>query len=273
MINLGYDVIDLHTHLRGVDERHLHLDEAMRWGINALVYMPNTEPCLDQLTAIREYSKGIRQWSGVRTFPTSAITIGREGKTPVDIDEIYLDVVGFTDDGNCLKDLDILEYMLKRGVLVMVHSEPETKMVEEYLQVLGRVGGNLHIQHVSKAETVELIREAKKSRLWFSAETCPHYCYYNNTFESHPVNPPLGSAYDMSEIREGLADGTIDIIASDYAPKPRPKKTGFASFATFIPLCVGLVLDHTLTSDQLRQKINENPRKIIASGNSRLLVS
>jgi len=272
MINIGYVVVDLHVHLRSFADlkSQLNLIQANLAGIGIVVYMPNTEPCLDNPGAVNDYHGWLMDHQ-TQALPTSAITIGREGKTPVDVEALRPLVVAFTDDGNCLEDLDIFKRMLEQKVLLMVHCEPETEMVTKYLEVLSKVGGLLHIQHVSLASTVAVIRAAKKSGLKFTAETCPHYCYYANQIESHPVNPPLGEVEDMIKIREAFADGTLDVIASDYAPLPRPNGTGFASFRSFIPLCYGLVLDATLNLEQLKEKLHDNPLRIIASGNSALL--
>jgi len=258
MINLGYEVIDLHTHLR--DKIPFHTKLAKKAGIGIVLYMANTNPPLDNVVAIKSSLKKKRY---VKALPVSAITIGRKGKELVDIDAIKPYVAGFSDDGDCLKDLKLFEQALKKNVLLMVHSEPETEMVEKYLKVLSKVGGRLHLQHISKASTIKIIRKYKKQGLNFTAETCTHYFTYTCEVEDKLVNPQLGSIEDIKAIKSALKDGTIDCIASDYAPLPRPKGTGFASFASFIPLCYGLVLGKVLTPHQLKEKIHDNPLKII----------
>lgn len=255
---LNYPIIDLHAHLRGKVPLHTKFAEVA--GIDIVIFMPNTNPCLDNLVEIKKY---LKQKHYVDIIPTSAITIEREGKQLVDIDKIKNHVLGFSDDGNCLTDMNLVESALKKDVLLLVHLEPEVEMTKKYLSILKKTGGKLHIQHVSQKETVDLIRQAKKSGLKFTCETCPHYFTYHNEVEDKPVGPPLGNYEDVMAIRNGLADGTIDIIASDYAPVPRPKGTGFASYLSFIPLCYGLVLDGTLTPKQLKEKIYLNPLKII----------
>ena len=231
-----------------------------------VLYMANTNPPLDNITAIK---KSLKQKRYIKAIPVSAITIGREGKELVDIEAIKPFVAGFSDDGNCLKDLDILAAILKKDVLIMLHAEPETEMAEKYLKVLTKIKpqgfdfGRLHLQHISKESTINIIRKYKKAGVKFTTETCPHYFTYSNEVEDHPINPPLGTVQDIKAVKKALADGTIDCIASDYAPIPRPKKTGFASFNSFIPLCYGLVLDGTLTKRQLKNKIHSNPLKII----------
>lgn len=255
---IKYPIIDLHAHLR--DKVTLHTKFAKEAGISTAVFMPNTNPCLDNLDEINKYLKTKHY---IDIIPTCAITIGREGKRLVDIDSIKSHVLGFSDDGNCLMDMDLVEAALKKDVLLLVHLEPEVEMTKQYLDLLKRVGGKLHIQHVSKKETVDLIAKAKKSGLKLTCETCPHYFTYHNEVEDKPVGPPLGSHKDTMAIRKGLADNTIDMIASDYAPVPRPKGTGFASFLSFIPLSYGLVLDGTLTPKQLKEKLYLNPLKLI----------
>jgi len=222
--------------------------------------MANTKPCLDNVVEIK---KSLKNKRCIKAIPVSAITIGRKGKELVNIDSIKPYVAGFSDDGDCLKDLKLFEQALKKNVLLMVHSELETEMAEKYLKILENVGGRLHLQHISKASTINIIRKYKKRGLKFTAETCPHYFTYTSEVDERPVNPPLGTSRDINAIKEALADGTIDVIASDYAPIPRPRGTGFASFASFIPLCYGLVLEKVLTKKQLKEKIHDNPLKII----------
>lgn len=264
---LNYPIIDLHTHLRNDVEKQTKI--AKRSGISVLVYMANTDPPLDNITAIK---KSLSAKRNCTALPVSAITRNLEGAELVDVDAIRDHVVGFSDDGKYLCDLSILNKILAKNVLVLAHysppykigikhSELETKYIENYLKIFKKVGGRLHIQHVSKKGSVELIRKAKKSGLKFTCETCPHYFTFTATDLSTKVNPPLGNFTDVVAIKKGLADGTIDIIASDHAPEPRA--TGIAGFAALIPLSYGLVISKVLTEKQLKEKLYENPLMII----------
>lgn len=267
---LDYPVIDLHTHLRNNIAKHTKI--AKTCGIDVVVYMANTDPPLDNLAAIKRSLKKKRY---CEALAISAITKNLAGKRLVAVEKIKPRVVGFSDDGQYLENMNLLAMIFKKGVLVLAHCSPfytrgakhprlETIYIERYLKVFQKVGGKLHIQHVSKKASVALIRRAKKQGLKITCETCPHYFTYTKNDLDVKVNPPLGSEEDIEAVKKGLADGTIDVIASDYAPLPR--KTGIAGFHSFLPLSYGLVLEGALSRTQLKEKLFLNPKKIIGSG-------
>lgn len=251
-----YPIIDMHVHLRNNILYHTH--EAKNNGINGVVYMANTKPAMDTKEKILISLKEPR---ACRALPISAITYGLKGKKLVDVENIKYHVFGFSDDGKCLKNLDIMKEILQKNVLVLAHCEPETKYIEKYANLLAEVGGKLHIQHVSKKESVNLIRSIKRDKLRITCETCPHYFTYTKEGLETKVNPPLGDKEDIQAIEQGLADGTIDAIASDYAPNPR--KTGIASFKSFLPLSYGLVIRGIIDEKTLWEKISKNPERIL----------
>lgn len=267
-MKFDYPVIDLHAHLRNDILGHTKL--ARESGIDVVVYMANSQPALDSLKTIKE---SLLKKRYCRALPVSAITKNLEGKELVKVDEIKPYVVGFSDDGEYLEDLNLLKKILEKDVLVLVHCSPpyeigvknphlETKFIERYIRLFKRVKkGKLHIQHITRKETVNLIRKAKKEGLKITSETCPHYFTYTKDDLDTKVNPPLAEREDLIALRRGLADGTIDVIASDYAPLPRI--SGIAGFRAFLPLSYGLVLSRVLTPQHLKEKIYLNPKKII----------
>jgi len=273
-----FPIIDLHTHLRNDISKHTKI--AKESGIDVVVYMANCNPPLDNLERITE---SLNEKRYCQAIPVGAITIGLKGEELVDVDKIKPYVAGFSDDGKYLKNLNLLKEILEKNVLVFAHCSPsyeigiknpylETKFIERYLNLLSKteIGGKLHIQHISKRESVKLIKEAKKDGVKVTCETCPHYFTYTKEELDTKVNPPLASKEDVLAIKEGLSDGTIDVIASDYAPLPR--KTGIAGFKSFIPLCYGLVLADVLSEKQLKEKLFLNPKKIIGSGDYKLKI-
>lgn len=273
-MRLHYPIIDLHTHLRSNIPKHTKI--AQKNGVGLVVYMANSDPPLDNLARIK---KSLRKKRYCSALPVSAITKNLAGRELVDIEQIKPYVVGFSDDGQYLADLKLLQEILKKNVLVLAHCSPdyvqacknphlETEYIKRYLRVLAKTRGKLHIQHVSKKESVALIRKAKKQGLRFTCETCPHYFTSTAQTLKVKVNPPLGTQQDVEAIKQGLADHTIDVIASDYAPPPR--KTGIANFKSFLPLTYRLVQEGTLNKTQLKEKLFLNPRRIIAQGGARI---
>ncbi len=273
-MNKDYPIIDLHCHLRNDIPGHTKI--AKESGIDLVLYMANSKPPLDNLGQIK---KSLKKKRYCQAIPVSAITKDLAGKELVEVDKIKPYVAGFSDDGQYLKNLNLLKEILKKNVLVLVHCSPpyeigvkkpylETKFVERYLNVLKKTGGKLHIQHVSKKGTVKLLRKAKSQGLNITSETCPHYFTYTKEGLETKVNPPLATKEDIRAVKEGLKDGIIDAISSDYAPLPR--KTGIAGFKSFIPLSYGLVLAGVLSEKQLKEKLFINPKKIIESGGYKL---
>lgn len=275
-MRLNYPVIDFHTHLRNDIPKHTKI--AKESGIDVVVYMANCQPPNDSLERIKMSLKEKRY---CQALPVSAITKNLEGKELVEVDQIKPYVVGFSDDGKYLADLNLLKKILEKDVLVLAHCSPsyeigvknpnlETKFIAEYIRVFKKVKkGRLHIQHITRKESINLIRQVKKEGLKITCETCPHYFTFTKEDLEVKVNPPLAEREDLIALRKGLADGTIDIIASDYAPLPR--KTGIAGFRAFLPLSYGLVLAGVLTLKQLKEKIYLNPKKLIEMSGQRVL--
>lgn len=269
-----YSIIDLHTHLRNNIAKHTKI--AKESGISVVVYMANCQPPLDNLAAIKRSLEAKRYCQAI---PVSAVTKNLAGQELVDINKIRPSVVGFSDDGQYLTNTKLLETALKKDVLILAHCSPpyeisikhpelETKYIRRYLNIFKKTKGKLHIQHISQKSSVDLIRGAKKAGLPITCETCPHYFTYTQQDSNIKVNPPLGTGKDILAIKRGLADSTIDVIASDYAPKPR--MTGIAGFRSFLPLTYGLVLEGVLSEKQLKEKLFINPQRIIQSGGYKL---
>ncbi|GAH51275.1 unnamed protein product, partial [marine sediment metagenome] len=169
----GYSIIDLHTHLR--NDIPKHTKTAKESGIDVVVYMANCHPPLDNLKRIK---KSLREKRYCQAIPIAAITKSLKGKELVEVERIKPYVAGFSDDGKCVQNLNLISEILKMGVLLLVHCEPEVKMIDKYLNLLSKIGGKLHIQHLSKKESVKLVREAKRSGIKVTSETCPHYFTY-----------------------------------------------------------------------------------------------
>jgi dihydroorotase len=229
-------------------------------GYTAVVAMPNTEPAIDSPGVVREVlERGATATCEV--FPAAAITIGRLGEQLVPMAELAaLGVRLFTDDGSGVQDSRLmrraLEYASALGITLAQHCEdaglshgghmhegewssrlgiPGIPAEAEELMVardiaLGRLtGAPVHFLHLSTAGSVELVRAAKAKGLRVTAEAAPHHftlthaevASYDPMFK---VNPPLRGDDDVAAVKAGLADGTIDAIATDHAPHPQEAK-------------------------------------------------
>jgi dihydroorotase len=152
----------------------------------------------------------------------------------------------------------------------------ETVMVAREIALCELTGISIHIAHVSTADSVHLIRDAKQRGLPVTAETAPHYFTLTeeavlNYNTNAKVNPPLRTGLDREAVRKGLADGTIDVIASDHAPHSTMEKevefdaaaNGFVGLETSLPLSLSLVEMGYLSINDLIAKMSVNPARIL----------
>lgn len=229
-------------------------------GFTGVAPMPNTDPAIDNpglVNILRQKAAGLP----VDVFPIAAATLGRRGKNLTEISELVdVDVKVFSDDGSPIASTDlmrrILEYTRMFNVVVSEHSEdtsltadgvmhegsvstrlglPGSPAIGEVIAVDRNVrlaeftGGRIHIAHISTAGSLEIIRRAKERGINVTAEVTPHHltldCTILTGFNSdYKVNPPLRTMHDVKALQEGLADGTIDVIATDHAPHAPDEK-------------------------------------------------
>lgn len=257
-------------------------EAAMAGGFTGVACMPNTEPPIDDGSVVRFVLRKAES-TPIKVYPVAAITKGRQGKELTEIgDLVSAGAVAVSDDGSPLSDPEImrraLEYTKMFDIPIISHCEDlsltsrgvmnegrmstllglrgmppvaEEIMVARDIALTEYTGGRLHIAHVSTARSVELIREAKRRGVRVTAEATPHHFSLNDeslrTFDTNlKMNPPLRTARDVEAIKEGLADGTIDVIASDHAPHSIEEKEVEFDAAPFgiigLETTLGLVL-------------------------------
>ena len=224
-------------------------------GFTAVACMPNTNPVIDHSGVVEQIFAQAKKAGVVRVYPVGSITKRQEGKELSEIADLKsAGIVAISDDGRPVTSAEImrraLEYALMFDLPVISHSEDpdlsrqgvmhegyratvlglrgipsaaEEVMVARDIVLGEMTGGILHVAHVSSGGTVGLIRQAKKRGLKITAETAPHYCVLTDEdipdYNTHyKMNPPLRSKRDQELILEGLADGTIDALATDHAP-------------------------------------------------------
>jgi len=226
-------LVDIHVHLREPGQTHKEdiasgTLAAALGGVTALVCMPNTTPPADApgvLSRIRERATEVNL---VKLFPAGALTEGLGGRRLTDFAALKAaGAVALTDDGNPLPSDALMESALRRasrlGLPVLSHCEPEIELAARDIALSAKTGCSVHICHVSRRETVDLIRAAKAQGVRVTAETCPHYLHFTHADTARlgpnaKMNPPLGAPEDREAVIQGLADGALDAIATDHAP-------------------------------------------------------
>ncbi len=224
-------------------------------GFTAVVAMPNTDPPVDDPATVGYVrAEGLRA-GAARVYPTGCITVEQKGEQLTEFGELLgAGAVAVTDDGRPVTNAGImrmaLEYALTFDIPVAVHAEEltlsrggsmnegivatrlgltgipnaaEDVMIARDLMLAELTGGRLHVQHVSTRGGVELIRAARARGVRVSAEASPHHFTLTDAaVESYrtdaKMNPPLRSEADRQAVREGVRDGTLDVIATDHAP-------------------------------------------------------
>ena len=280
---------------------------AVKGGFTTVCCMPNTFPVNDNASVTEFIKRKASQEGHCAVLPIGAITKGQKGQELAEIGTMRNEgCIAFSDDGQPVMHSLImrraLEYSKSFDVPVISHSEdltlsddgvineglisvtlglkgipPEAEQIMIFRDILlaELTGGRLHIAHVSTEGSVNLIRNAKNRGINVTAETCPHYFSltedavqgYNTNAK---VNPPLRTLRDIAAIKEGLKDGTIDVIATDHAPHHRDEKMrafdmapfGISGLETALGLSLRLVQEDILTLPQLIEKMTLNPAKI-----------
>jgi dihydroorotase len=291
-------------------------EAAVRGGATSVCCMPNTKPVNDNSSVTEFIIKRARQEGYCDVYPIGAVTKGQRGEELAEMTFMReAGCVAFSDDGrpvmSSLMMRRALEYSRVLGVPIISHCEDlslsaggvmnegilsltlglkgipvqaEEIMVARDIALAELTGGRLHIAHVSTEGSVALIRTAKKRGIaGITAETCPHY--FSSTeeavgnYNTHAkVNPPLRTAKDVEAIRAGLADGTIDVIATDHAPHHPDEKLGefdlappgISGLETSVGLSMRLVDEGVLTRGQLVRKMALNPARIVGIGKGTL---
>jgi dihydroorotase len=284
-------------------------------GFTSIACMANTNPVNDDPSVTEYIRDRARQDCPVRVYPVAAATKGLAGEVMTEMVALAKSgAVAFSDDGKTIMDSGmqrrVLEYSKLTGMPVMVHAEDrclvkdgvvnegpvstklglpgnpavaETVHVARDIQLAELTGAHLHVAHVSTAGAVALIREAKNRGVHVTAEVSPHHLTLTDEatlgFDTNAkMAPPLRGAADVAACVAGLADGTLDAIATDHAPHAVHEKDveftaappGVLGFETALPVVLALVRQKRVTPAQLIAALTVNPARVIGLPQGRL---
>lgn len=277
---------------------------AAHGGYTAVCTMPNLNPVPDSVENLRVQTELIKKQACIKVLPYGAITVGEKGERLSDMEGTAGDVCAFSDDGRGVQNAEMMEEaMIKAkslGKIVAAHcevnsllnggyihdgryaaahghkgisSESEYAQIARDIELAKKTGCSYHVCHISAKESVGLIREAKKCGVDITCETAPHYltlCEDDLRDDgAFKMNPPLRSADDKKALIEGIADGTIDMIATDHAPHSAEEKArglkgslmGIVGLETAFPIMyTELVMRGIISMERLVELMSINPR-------------
>ncbi len=307
-------LIDVHVHLRepGNEEDETIATgaaAALAGGVTSVACMPNTNPPIDSQAAAEFVVLQGQRARQANVYPVGAVSKGRKGEELATLGQLVAGgAVAFTDDGAPVASAALmrraLEYSKMFDRVIMQHCQvpeltvggvlnegfesmrlglagmpdaAEDIMVARDIRLAEITRGRLHIQHISTARSVELVREGKRRGVKVTAEACPHHFTLTDerlrTFDSnYKMNPPLRTWSDVEAVVGGLSDGTIEILATDHAPHAPEKKMreldlapfGVIGLETLVPIVATHLVDpgHLSWPEAIR-KLTINPARLL----------
>jgi dihydroorotase len=307
-------LIDVHVHLRepGNEEDETIATgaaAALAGGVTSVACMPNTLPPIDTQAAAEFVVLQGQRARQANVYPVGAVSKGRMGEELAALGQLVAGgAVAFTDDGAPVASSALmrraLEYSRMFDRVIMQHCQvpeltvggvmnegfesmrlglsgmpaaAEDIMVARDIRLAEITGGRLHIQHISTARSVELVREGKRRGVRVTAEACPHHFTLTDErlrgFDSnYKMNPPLRTWNDVEAVIGGLKDGTIEILATDHAPHAPEKKMreldkapfGIIGLETLLPIVVTYLIEPGhLSWQEAIAKLTVNPARLL----------
>lgn len=307
-------LVDIHVHFRepGFESKETIASgsrAAAKGGFTSVVTMANTRPVIDNAGMVEFSNRRARETALIKIWPAATATKGMEGLEMTEMAELKaVGAVAVTDDG---KDIPsswvmrrVLEYANMVGLTYLAHCEDESLMeggamnegynstrlgipglpkameeirIDRNIRLAELAGAKIHIQHVTTAGGVEIIRRAKARGVRVTCETAPHYWMLTDDAvvgfgTNAKMNPPLREAEDVEAIKAAIADGTIDCIATDHAPHTPTEKDvefqlapfGIVGLETSLALTItGLVGPGVISLERAVELMTAAPAKIL----------
>jgi len=276
-------------------------------GFTTVAVMPNTSPVNDNRSVTEFILSQAKETSNINILPIGAITKGLRGEILSDMGELKeAGCIGYSDDGRpvsnseimrraleyskmfdlpCIQHSEVLELTqggsMNEGIvstelgLKGMPTEAEDIMVHRDICLLPKTGGRLHVAHISSGGSVDLVRQAKAKGLAVTCEVAPHhFTLTHDACRGYDTNakmsPPLRTQSDLDMIKEGMRDGTIDIIATDHAPHDRVDKQvefskacfGIVGLETALPLTLKMVDEKVISLERAIDMLTFQPNQL-----------
>ena len=301
---------DVHVHFREPGFSYKETvktgcDAAAHGGYTAVCTMPNLNPVPDSVQNLEMQRDIIKNSATVNVYPYASITVGQKGETLSDMKNLAERCIAFSDDGRGVQSESLMREAMteakRLGKIIVAHCEDNSLLFGGYihdgeyaskhghkgicsesewgpiardLRLVKETGCKYHVCHISTKESVELIKKAKAEGLDVTCETAPHYLVLDDgdleESGNFKMNPPLRSEADRLRLSEGIADGTIDMIATDHAPHSAEEKSlgleksafGITGLETaFSVMYTNFVKTGIISLEKLTDLLAVNPRK------------
>ena len=282
-------------------------------GFTSIVAMPNTSPSADIAGAIEYLRRIAAEQAVVKVLPCGNMTKGGKGEEMAGIGSLKsAGVVALSDDGKCIQDHGLMRHVVeyaksfelpildhceestlasggvmnegKWSVLLGMHGIPgaaEELIIARNIIFARQINWRIHMQHVSTRDSVDMIRRARAKGIPVTGEATPHHLSLTDEnvkkFDTnYKMNPPLRTEDDRQALIEGIADGTITVIATDHAPHTETAKLvefdhapfGIIGLETALPVCfTQLVASGVITVDKLIPKLTTGPAEVLGIKN------
>jgi len=274
--------IDMHTHLRYPgftykEDLETGQNAALKGGYTHICAMANTKPACDNVNTVKHVLDEVEKMNLLDVYQIGAVTEELKGEKITNIKELRRYTKLFSDDGMTIFNDEIMGKALKLSneldFTILTHCQPEFEIVERDLKLLKKIGGNLHICHISLKETAKIVREFKDNGHKFTCEVTPHHIFGNDL--KYKVNPSFRKLEDVKSLIQAIKDGYIDVIGTDHAPHSKEDKEKGAPGISNIEVAFSMICkafeNNNISLNKLSEMMSYNPANILKLENVGLI--
>ena len=266
--------IDMHCHLRdpGYTQKET-LESGMRaalaGGYTTLCAMANTDPCCSKPERVQANLDRAFRLDLCRLIQCASAGEDLNDEIPTDYAALAKVTRIISNDGATIFNdkfmADLLIASTTYDFIISTHCQPERQIVARDISLLSKLGGNLHVGHISRCETAEMIRNAKQQGLPITCEVTPHHLFGYDL--NYKVNPPLRTKEDVDALIEAIKDNTIDCLATDHAPHtPADKDMGIAGISNIdyaMQIYLKVFYDNNISIKRFSEMSSFNPARLL----------